>query len=76
MDQLDVRFYGTWQGRKIYRVLRDGRPIFTGTRGECRRYMSLHQEKLLKEMRSLSTPRRRKVLVRRYRVATRRAASF
>jgi len=76
MDQLDIRFYGTWQGRKIYRVLRDGRAIFTGTKGECSRYMRLHQEKQIKGLRSHSIPRRRKVFVKRYRVAAKHAASF
>ncbi len=76
MDQLDIRFYGTWQGRKIYRVLRDGRAIFTGTKGECGRYMRLHQEKQIRGLRAHATPRRRKVFVKRYRLATKQAASF
>ena len=73
MDRMDVRFYGTWHGKKFYRVLRDGRPIFTGTKGECARFMRLHADKQEKERREMSVPRRRKPFVRRYRVAPRRA---
>jgi hypothetical protein len=76
MDQMDIRFYGTWHGRKLYRVLRDGTPLFTGSMGECRRYTRLHQEKREKDMRELSAPRRRKVIVKRYRVAARRLAAW
>ncbi len=76
MDQLDIRFYGTWQGMKIYRVLRGGRAIFTGSKGECGRYMRLHQEKQVQDLHSHSTPRRRKVSVKQYRLSTKHAASF
>ncbi len=76
MDQLDIRFYGNWQGMKIYRVLRDGRAIFTGTKGECGRYMRLHQEKQIRALGAHSTPRRRKVFVKRYRLGSKAAASF
>jgi hypothetical protein len=76
MDHLDIRFYGTWQGRKIYRVLRDGRAIFTGTKGECSRYIRIHQEKQIADLKAHATPRRRKVFVKRYRLSTRQAASF
>ncbi len=71
MDHADMRFYGTWRGRKIYRVLREGRPIFSGTKGECLRFLRLHQEKCMKDMRAPAAPRRRKVLVKRYRVSPR-----
>ena len=76
MDEFDIRFHDTMQGRKIYRVLREGRAIFTGTKGECLRFTRLHYEKLKKELKALSTPRRQRPFVKRYRVATRRAASF
>ncbi len=71
-----MRFYGTWQGRRIFRVLREGRAIFTGTKGECGRYMRLHQQKQIRDLGNLSTPRRRKVFVKRYRVSLGQAASF
>ncbi|MEN8149486.1 MAG: hypothetical protein ABFS86_06665 [Planctomycetota bacterium] len=73
MDRMDVRFYGTWHGRKFYRVLRNGRPIFTGTKGECTRFMRLHADKQAKELRLMTVPRRRKPFVKSYRVAPRRA---
>jgi hypothetical protein len=73
MELMDVRFYGTWHGKRFFRVVRDGRTIFTGTKGECTRFMRLHAEKQEKERRELTVPRRRKLQVRRYRVATRRA---
>ena len=73
MDHADLRFYGTWRGKKIYRVLKDGRAIFTGTKGECRRFLRLHEEKHLKELGAPSVPRRRKIFVKRYRVSPRRA---
>jgi len=73
MHRMDVRFYGTWHGRKFYRVLRDGRPIFTGTKGECARFLRLHADKQEKERHDMSVPRRRKPFVKSYRVAPRRA---
>lgn len=77
MELDDVRFYGTWRGRRIYRVLRDGRPLFTGTVGECRRYLALHAEKVRKDLASSGTvPRRRHLFVKTYRVSPRRAVSF
>jgi hypothetical protein len=75
MDLMDIRFYGTWYGKRFYRVVRDGTPIFTGTKGECSRFIRLHLEKQQKELRDFSVPRRRKVLVPRYRIATRRVGA-
>ena len=75
MDHLVMRFYGTQHGRRFYRVLRDGRAIFTGTKGECNRYIRLHLEKQKKDMATFSVPRRRRVMVKRYRVAARRLAA-
>lgn len=75
MDLMDIRFYGTWHGKRFYRVVRDGRPIFTGTKGECQRFMRLHAEKQMKE-RDYHVPRRRKVFVRRFKVASRRVGAW
>ena len=74
--RLDIRFFGTWHGKKFYRVLQDGRPIFTGTRGECTRYARLRDQKQQKAMRDLRVPRRRKVQVRRFRVASRHVGAI
>ena len=76
MELLDVRFYGTWHGKKFYRVLSESHPVFTGTLGECRRFMAFHAEKQEKEDRRQLSPRRRKPHERRFRVATRRARAF
>jgi len=73
MHRMDVRFYGTWHGRKFYRVLRDGRPIFTGTKGECAGFLRLHADNQEKESHDMSVPRCRKPFVKSYRVAPRRA---
>lgn len=75
MDLMDIRFYGTWHGKRFYRVVRDGRPIFTGTKGECQRFMSLHHEKQARE-RDYRVPRRRKHFVPRYKVAARRVGAW
>jgi hypothetical protein len=73
MEHADLRFYGTWRGRKIYRVMEDGRVIFTGTKGECRRFLRIHREKSARDLKEPASPRRRKILVKRYRVSPRRA---
>ncbi len=73
MSPSDIRFHGLWHGRKIFRVSREGRALFTGTRSECNRFLSLHEEKVLREKKTMENPRRRgPVYVRSYRVATRR----
>ena len=73
---MDVRFYGTWHGRKLYRVIREGRDIFTGTRGECNRFIRLHLEKCEKETRDLSRRRRRRPFEKRYRISVRSVNAF
>lgn len=76
MDDFDLRFYDTLHGRKLFRVLHAGRAIFTGTKGECQRFLRLHAEKRQKELKSLDSPRRQRPYLKRYRVSTRRAAAF
>ena len=73
---MDLKYYGNLYGKRFFRVVRDGRTIFTGLKGECERYMRLHVEKQEKESRELVAPRRRKLVAKRYRVATRRARTF
>ncbi len=74
--RMDVRFDGTWHGRRIYRVMRDGAVVFRGTLGECRRFIRLHLMKREKESRSQSRRSRRRPYEKRYRVAMRRAGAF
>lgn len=75
MDMMDVRFYGSWYGKTFYRVVRDGMPIFTGTKGECLRFMLFHAAKRERE-RQYVAPRRRKHQVRTYRIPARRTGSL
>lgn len=43
-------FFAHVQGRKYYEVIEQGISIFTGTGGECHRFMRLHKNKVAAEM--------------------------
>jgi hypothetical protein len=76
MSPNDILFHGLWRGKRIYRVVREGRSLFAGTRGECSRFLSLHSEKVAREERAMASPRRRRLIVKQYRVSLRRGAAI
>ncbi|MCU0724230.1 MAG: hypothetical protein MUE73_00345 [Planctomycetes bacterium] len=75
MSPNDILFYGLWRGKRIYRVVREGRALFAGTRGECSRFLTLHSEKVAREERAMASPRRRRLVPKRYRVSLRRSVA-
>ena len=47
-----TRLVAIIKGRRFFEVLKDARPLFTGTPNGCRRYVKLHLEKELKARRN------------------------
>lgn len=43
---MEIRFYCMHKGEKMYRVLDMGEEIFCGTKGECHRFIEIHNEKV------------------------------
>jgi hypothetical protein len=64
---MEVRFLCLQNGRKYYCVALNGEQIFVGTRGECARFMKIHDEKVAREQEeALRTPRTRPFHVQTY----------
>ena len=71
---MDVRFLCIEGGRKYYAVVVSGEQIFVGTRGECARFLKIHEEKVASDhLDALRNPRSRAVPVRTYRQSRLRA---
>lgn len=47
------------KGKQYYRVIRAGQVVFTGTKGECDRYIEIHQEKQRRDLLQPCKPRPR-----------------
>jgi len=43
---MEIRFYCIQNGKKFYRVMLHGEDIFCGTKGECQRFIKIHNEKV------------------------------
>ena len=69
---MEIRFYAVQNGKKFYKVILHGEEIFCGTKGECQRFIKIHNEKVQRSLTENSTPRPRPGNVRVYR---RRAGS-
>mgnify|MGYP001597326764 FL=1 len=69
---MEIRLYGVHNGKKFYKVILHGEEIFCGTKGECQRFIKIHNEKVQRSLTENSTPRPRPGNVRVYR---RRAGS-
>ena len=72
---LEIRFAFRRYGRSFYRVLKGGRQLFLGLRGECDRFVRIHVEKVVREVLRITPPRDRRCRIRSFRVLRRRAAS-
>ncbi|MDF1699970.1 MAG: hypothetical protein P1V36_02265 [Planctomycetota bacterium] len=58
------------EGKKYYTVRLNGHALFTGTTGECERFLAIHQAKVCDERELERKPRRnRAVTIRTYRQA-------
>ena len=47
---MEIRFYCVHNGKKFYKVILHGEEIFCGTKGECQRFIKIHNEKVLQRM--------------------------
>jgi hypothetical protein len=66
---MDVVFLCIQGGKSFYRVVLNGQEIFVGTRGECTRFIEIHNEKVAQEhIDQQKTPRGRPVSIRTYQV--------
>lgn len=45
-----IRFTTAMQGVRYYQVLEDGDDIFMGTLGECKRFISIHNQKVVQRL--------------------------
>jgi hypothetical protein len=67
---MEVLFLCLQNGKKFYSVRLNGEEIFVGTRGECDRFLEIHNRKVDEERVGLQkTPRARPVSIRTYRQA-------
>lgn len=64
---MEVRFYCIHNGRKFYKVLLHGEEIFCGTKGECQRFIKIHNDKVQRALGEPSSFRPRPGNVRVYR---------
>ena len=64
---MEIRFYGLHNGKKFYAVILHGEEIFCGTKGECQRFIKIHNEKVHRNLFETSVPRPRPGNVRIYR---------
>ncbi len=71
---MEIRFYCVHNGKKFYKVALHGEDIFCGTKGECQRFIKIHNDKVHRSIASeQNTPRPRPGAIRVYR---RRAANI
>jgi hypothetical protein len=67
---MQVHFKCLNEGKRLYSVSRNQREVFVGTRGECVRFLEIHNSKVAQEHTEwLRTPRARPVVIRTYRQA-------
>ena len=64
---MEIRFYCLHNGKKFYKVILHGEEIFCGTKGECQRYIKIHNEKVERSLRETSNTRPRHGNIRVYR---------
>ena len=64
---MEIRFYAVQNGKKFYKVILHGEEIFCGTKGECQRFIKIHNEKVQRNLVENSNPRPRPGRIRVYR---------
>ena len=68
---MELVFSCLQNGKKYYTVRLNGHRLFTGTSGECERFLEIHNRKVADEQEMDRKPRRnRTVTIRTYRQAT------
>lgn len=67
---MEILFKSLQEGKRYYSVRLNGNNLFTGTKGECERFLDLHRLKVAEQHDLDRKPRRnRPVTVRTYRQA-------
>jgi hypothetical protein len=66
-EVMEIRFYCLHNGKKFYKVILHGEEIFCGTKGECQRYIRIHNEKVERSLKEGPATRTRPGNVRVYR---------
>lgn len=67
---MELVFACLQDGKKYYTVRLNGHDLFTGTTGECERFLAIHNRKVSDEHEAERKPRRnRTVTIRTYRQA-------
>jgi hypothetical protein len=67
---MTVEFLCVEEGKRFYGVRVHGQTIFVGTRGECSRFMTIHERKVAQDQaESRRVPRSRPIAIRTYRQA-------
>ena len=64
---MEIRFYCIHDGKKFYTVVLHGEEIFCGSKGECQRFIKIHNEKVHRNLFEATIPRPRPGNVRVYR---------
>lgn len=67
---MEIRFYCVHNGKKFFRVILHGEEIFCGTKGECQRFIKIHNDKVQKSVADGGSTRPRPGNVRVYRRRT------
>ncbi len=49
-DQMEIEYEAVHDGKKIFKVRKTGnKPLFTGTLEQCKRFIDVYREKILKQ---------------------------
>ena len=64
---MEIRLHAVHNAKKFYKVILHGEDIFCGTKGECQRFIKIHNEKVHRNITETATPRPRPGNVRTYR---------
>ena len=64
---MEIRFHCIQNGKKFYKVILHGEEIFCGTKGECQRFIKIHNEKVQRSMEVGAATRPRPGNIRIYR---------
>ena len=67
---MEVVFRCLRRGKRLFSVVSFGQELFVGTRGECARFLDIHNHKVLEQREEdLRPPRRRALVARSYRTS-------
>ncbi len=47
---MEIRFYCVHNGKKFFKVILHGEDIFCGNKGECQRFIKIHNDKVQRSL--------------------------